>query len=451
VSVVDTVEPQPDKRTSVGVAFAAAGALGALWAWRVLRNTYFFQDEWAMLRRGTLLSPFDSAKLPANGHLWLFQDVVYRIQALWFGLDSNRFVVVVFLGTLVTLHLTLAAFARRVGMPLVPALLFGALLTYLGPAAQNYIFAVQISATLAVAAAVGSATLILGSPVTAKRSTFVAALMLLSVLLYSGIGLVSLSFGGSLVVLLWPRRRWWVLAPAFLAMASWIAFAGTGPKFPASVGDRAAFALELTARSAGALAGGGPLIGVIVLVAFAAVVASHVRAGEMQGPDRAVTIGGAITAVTLIAAISQARAGIAVFSFYENNRYYQNVAIPLTLMMLPSVVGFARRVDSRRIRAAALPIVLVAAFLSGQNEARPYEELFVGRNDTVRNGVVDTVSLIASGCPSGQPPTPDTEVFGPLSLGVTTTLIAELARRELLSPAPQRVADAALVATICAP
>ena len=451
VSGHDGVGQMHGRRTTVGVWSAAAGSLGALWAWRVLRRTYFVQDEWAMIRRGAILGPVESATKSFNGHLWLFQDASYRAQALGFGLDSNRFIVAAFLVALVTLHLTLAAFARSLGMSLAPALLLGALLTYLGPAAQNYVFAVQISPTLATAAAIGASTLVIGSPGTVRRATLVATLVLLSVLLDSAVGLLASSLAGGLVVQLWPRRRWWVLAPGGLVTMLWYAFADLGPEFPAPFGDRVTFAVELTVRSAGALVGGGPRVGLLVVIVFVAAIVAHARAGEMAGRDRAVTIAAVAATTILVGAIAQSRAGAPVFSFFENNRYLQNVAIPMALAVVPSSVGLVRRAGAGTVGAVAMSVVLVGAFLFGQDEARRYEDQFVGRSIAVRNAVVDTVSLLSTNCPSGQPPVPDVELLGPVSPGLTVSLVAVLARRGLLSPAPPGPPDGALVATICPP
>lgn len=449
---IAAVERPGERRSVVGVSFALAGGIGALWAWRVLRTTYFFQDEWAMIRRGVILGPIESSTKTFNGHIWLFQDTFYRVQALGFGLDSNRFIVVAFLGALVTLHLTLAALARQLGMPLVPALLFGALLTYLGPAAQNYVFAVQISPTLATGAAIAAATVVLGSRRSARSLTLVATLLLVSVLLDSVIGFLALSLGGGLVLQLWPRRHWWVLAPAGLVTAFWLAFLDLGPTIPSPIGERLTFALELAARSAGALVGSGPWVGVVVLTGVLAVTVAHVRAGEMKGSDRAVTIAGAVATTIFIGAIAQSRAGVEIFSFYQNNRYCQNVAIPLSVTVLPSGIGLARRMSSGNVGAAALSVAFVVAFLFGQNDARGYEKEFVDRNDLVRNSVIDTLSLISTNCPSGQPPLPDVDIVGLLSPGLRVELIAELARRGLLSPdqAP-RVPDETLLARLCPP
>ncbi|MEP6299401.1 MAG: hypothetical protein ABJ382_18915, partial [Ilumatobacter sp.] len=219
-------------RIVVAQALAAA-LLGVSWAGRRLRHTYFYFDEWSMIGRVTQLGPIDGATTSFNGHLWLFQDAIFRVQAVVFGLDSNVFVVAVFVLSLVALHLSLAALAVRVGVPVVPALMLAGLLTYLGPAAQNFVFAVQVSPTFATAAAVAVPAIVSGRQPTMRRCVIVSTLLLSSVSFDSGVGLMALALGGGSVVALWPRRRWWVLAPSGLVTASWYTFGNLGPEFDA--------------------------------------------------------------------------------------------------------------------------------------------------------------------------------------------------------------------------
>ena len=70
---------------------------GWWWAWRRLRHTYLFYDEWAMVDRVVHSAPLDGMTTGFNTHLWFLQDPIYRLQGLWFGFDDHWLVVALFL------------------------------------------------------------------------------------------------------------------------------------------------------------------------------------------------------------------------------------------------------------------------------------------------------------------------------------------------------------------
>ncbi len=437
-----------------------AALLGVLWAGRRLRHTYFYFDEWSMIGRVTQLGPIEGATTSFNGHLWLFQDGIFRVQALVFGLDSNTFIVVMFGLSLVALHLSLAALAVRIGVPLVPALMLAGLLTYLGPAAQNFVFAVQVSPTFATAAAVGATAIVLGRHPATRHCVIVSTLLLLSVLFDSGVGLLALALCGGSVVGLWPRQRWWVLAPSVLVTVFWYALGDLGPEFDATVGERIDFAARLLVRGAGAVVGGGAWAGVAVLVLLAVVLAVSARRIDRVGWS--VTLSAGIATTINIAGIAQSRAGADDFTFFENNRYLQNVAIPLTITFLPALVACAgiaadRWGDTwlvgRPVRLAVPTMLIGACFVLGLDEERGYADVFIERTQDVRLGVRDISVVVAGGCPSGQPPDLDARALGSLSPQISARLVGELVDRGLLSPGPEDIdsVDPQILAAICGP
>lgn len=435
--------------------------VGVLWVGRRLRRTYFYFDEWSMIGRVTELAPLEGATTSFNGHLWFFQDVIFRFQAKVFGLDSNLFIVILFLVALATLHLSIGMLAVRVGVPLVPAMMLAGLLTYLGPATQNFIFAIQVSPVFATAAAMGCAALVLGKRDTTTRTVLAAALLLLAVLFDSAVGLLALTLGGALLVQVWPRRRWWALVPSVLVMAWWYVFADLGPQFPASVQDRITFAVRLVMRASGALIGGGVWSGALVLFVFGVASVVAIRSRRVTAAQRAVAVAGALALLISVAGISQSRAGLPGFTFFENNRYLQNVALPLVVMFLPALVAAsgvaADRIAEWNLSArpllVAVPIVVMSgAFVLGLDEERRYADVFIERTEIVRAGVLDTATVIEQGCPSGGQPDPAARPLGSISPQISTQLVADLLARELLVAPGKSVddVDPAVLAAICA-
>jgi hypothetical protein len=454
--------PHVGQRRAVVPQVLAAALLGMVWAGRRLRHTYFYFDEWSMIGRVTQLGPVEGATASFNGHLWLFQDGIFRLQALVFGLDSNAFLVAVFVLSLVALHLALAALVARIGVPLVPALMLGGLLTYLGPAAQNFVFAVQVSPTFATAAALGATAIVLGRHPTQRHCAIVSTLLLLSVLFDSGVGLLALALGGGSVVGLWPRRRWWVLAPSALVTVLWYLVGDLGPEFDASVRERIGFAARLLVRGAGAVVGGGAWAGVAVLVVAASVTLLVVTARQLDRAGWAVLVAAGLATTINIAGIAQSRAGLDGFTFFENNRYLQNVAIPLTITFVPAFVACSRMAVDRwgdawlasRSLRLAMPAVLIGAFFAlGLEEERHYADVFIERTQEVRLGVRDIGVVVESGCPGGNSPDLAARALGSLSPQISARLVDELVDRGLLSVSAEGIesVDPQILAAICAP
>lgn len=441
----------------------AAALIGSLWAgWR-LSDTYFSLDEWSMIEQVTRLGKVEGATTSFGGDLRFFQDLIFRIQAVWFGLDSNTFLVVLFLASLVALHLAVAWLAVRVGLALGPALALGGLLTYLGPAAQSFLVVLQLSPTLAAAAGIAATAIVLGGAPTSARFLAVSGLLQLAALLDSGVGLSAVVIGGGVVLGVWPRQSWSAIAPAGLIIAIWYVFGDLGPEFPASVGDRAVFAARVLGRGAGALAGGAAATGFVVLAICTTAVVIAVRSGRLDRSGRSVMIAGGAATMVSVVAIARSQAGVPGFTFVENSRYLQQVALPLTITVLPAFVACAELAKRRwrplrRAAPSARHTLAIAAiglcFVAGLNEALDHAEVVVERSELVRDGVQDIGALTEAGCPSGAPPRPDARPLGTISPQVSVRLVDELVDRELLTIDPRDVTgavDPALRLSVCGP
>ena len=144
-----------------------------------MARTYYFYDEWSMVDRAVRSNMFDAATTSFNGHLWLVQDVLYRVQVAVFGVDDHAFISVLFVAALVVLHLSLAWLLHRGGVPGVASPLVAGLLVYLGAASQNFLFAVQVSPISAAACGLLATAIAIGhSP--SRRARFAVAVLLLA-------------------------------------------------------------------------------------------------------------------------------------------------------------------------------------------------------------------------------------------------------------------------------
>ncbi|MDO8362817.1 MAG: hypothetical protein Q7V88_07965 [Actinomycetota bacterium] len=453
----------PQERVSLGPAllwWCAVPALGVVWgAWH-LRRSWFVYDEWSMIERVQAMGAGDGMMASFNGHLWMLQYWLYRVQVSVFGVDRHTFICVMFVLSLLLLHLGLAALLRAAGVPRASALLLGGVLTYLGAASQNFLFAVQVSPTLSLAAVVLAAAIVLSGRRSPAWQVLVAALLLAAVGIDSGTALGGAVLGATVVLLTW--RSWQaalVVAPALLALAAWYRWGDLGPDFPATRWHRIEFAVHLGLRSAGSLVAGGEAVGAVLLVAAAAAVAVGWWRGWLPGPARTMVVAGSAAAALTIAGIAQSRAGLPGFTFENSNRYLQTGLIPIALAAAPAVAAactrFGDRISARaggragarsvgRWGSLAAPALLVVAFLLGLSPLRTYAAGFESWNVTVRHQVGVATVVVRDGCPSGTAPDPASRPIGTLSPQIPTSLLITLmARGALHAPAGVAVADLA--------
>lgn len=436
------------------VWWAIVPLLGLLWAWRRVRDTWFFYDEWSLIGRTLSVSPWTAFRQGFNGHLWLLADPVYRLQ-VHTGLDGRVLVLVAFAVALSVLHVTLALVLRRADTPLPVALLGAGMLVYMGRASQNFIFAIQFSPALAAAAGLAVAVVVVGATPSPRRSVLAAVLPVACVMIDSGIGVIMLAFAAAAVMCAWPRRSWWVLAPGLATFGAWALWGDLGPEFPASLWERCRFALRLLVHSAGAVMGGGVTMGVVVLVGLVAQLAWLVRHGAFVGAVRAVSVAGLAAAAVAVAGIAQSRAGLPGFDFVNFNRYLQNVGLPLGLALLTVTWSVVRRAwepaGALRTATAVMSAVCVLGFLAGVPAERRYAPVFIGWNSAVEAGVADAVAIIDLGCPEGRALDPAAAPLGSLSPQITMQLLYELRLRGHLAPQVDRVPSTAVVDAVCVP
>lgn len=454
----DDTTVQDRRRVDRGHAalWIVAGASGLWWSGRRVAHTYFHYDEWSMLARGIKFDPIHGATRSYNGHLYLFQDLVYRTQATFFGLDHNRFVAAVFLASLLALHFALAWLAIRLGMSPLLALATGGLITYLGAASETFIFPFQLSPTFAAAVAITATAVAIDHDPSRRRAVVVGSLLVLSVLFDSGMSVLGLALGGGIVVSTWPRRFWWTLVPSVVIVVSWALVADLGQSYPGTLADRAGFMLRLILRSAGALVGGGAWAGAAVLVAGGAAVTVAVHARLLSATARAVSFSGLAATLLTAASIAQSRATIAGFTFFNFNRYLQNVGLPLAVTFIPALVSVAgaatRRWPQRQTALHAIGVIMVAlAFAAALDDERSYATAFVGWNETVERDVKQTVSLITFGCPPGTRLDPNSIPAGDISPQLSTSLLIDLVERDLLTSGQRSEYDPAVTNAVCAP
>lgn len=452
----NTGEPlgRPELTGRTAALWVIVSAAGVLWSARRVRNTYFHFDEWSMLGRVTSFGPIEGATTSFNGHLYLFQDLVYRTQATAFGLENNHFVRFVFLVSLVALHLSLAWLILRLGASSTLAVLIAALLTYMGAASETFLFPFQLSPTFAAAAAIAGTAAVIDAEPTVRRSFLVGALMLLSVLFDSGMSTLALALCGGVVVQQWPRRFWWTVAPSAATAVGWFLVADLGPSFPGSVGDRGVFVARLVVRSAGALVGGGAWAGAVALAGFSAALAAAVRSRALSRSARAVTIAGFVATVLTAVSIAQSRAAIPGFTFFNFNRYIQNVGLPLLITFLPSLIAVGRQTldrwpERRTVLHVAATLAVALAFASSLDEEREYGTVFVGWNQRVEAIVDATASLAVNGCPAGTRLDPASRPAASLSPQITAALVVEFVERDLIVADPDVDPSADVVAIVC--
>lgn len=431
-------------------AWVLIPCLGAVWAVVGLRHTWFFYDEWSMIHRVTHLSAADGAFASFNGHLWVLQYFIYWSQVSWFGVDSHQFVAMSFVASLVLMHLAIAAVLRAAEVPLSVSLLGAGLVTYLGVASQNTLFAVQLSPTLTTALCFGSAAVALARPPTPWSMTTIGAWLLMAVGVDSGMALPGIVFATIVIAGVWRSRHVLVIVPALLALGAWFVAGDLGPSFPSSISTRLSFLMHLLLRSLGGVIGGTESSGTMLAVAAVVIVGIGWRRGVLAGTERTLLLAGTSTAFLTAVAIAQARAGVVGDNFTDFNRYLQNVAVPLFVGLVPAVAVTLRSVSGRRAFLSWVPSALiVAAFVAGLGPRRTYASTFVGWNVAVRQSALSATTIIRDGCPPGLRLDPASAPAGDLSPQMTTRLLVELMNRGAMTAPAAWDVDPEVLGRMC--
>ena len=367
-------------------------AAGSLWAALALRRSYFFYDEWSMIDRVMHLSAGEGTFASFNGHLWMLQYWLYRTQVSWFGVDDHIFVSVVFVVSLLALHLAITWVLRAAGTPLVTSLLVGGLLTYLGVASQNFIFAVQTSSTLAMAVCLAAAAIVLTRPPSIPSATAAAILLVLAVGLDSGMALTGLVFATVVVVRTW-RSRWALVAlPSILAIIWWYLAGDLGPHFPATFGEKASFALHLGLTSIGGLVGQGEIAGAIIAVLSGGAITVGLRRRWITGATATVLLAGTVAAAVVTAGLARSRG-------CGGNGLRQLQPIPAERRSAGDHRGRARR--GRRLPRGIEVLVMVDSETSGRAHRTDSRRDRLHARRCTDAVVFGRLSLLEPGCASG--------------------------------------------------
>lgn len=426
---------------------------GVGWAAWNLRGGYFFYDDWAMIDRVLHTTPVEGMTTGYNGHLWMLQDWIYRIQVFWFGVDDNTFIRGVFLCSLLLLHLSLATLLRTSGLSRASSMMLGGLLTYLGAGAENFMWPVQSSATLSVAAGVAAAAVALRRPEPAPAHIVAVGLLsLLSVGLDSAMALMAVTLASVVTLLAWRGGRGsgrLAVVPAVFALGLWILLADRGPSSPADAQTRAAFFVRLVLHASGGLFGLGQKAGAIVLILSIALIAIGIRKRYLDRRHHIMLAAGTAAALVVAAALTLARAGIVGLDFTYGSRYLHNIIIPLTLAAAPALAATCRRITPTRAPALIGHALILTAFLLGLVPKQGFASTFQRYNLETRDGIRTAAIVIRQGCPSGVPPDAASTPLDFIGPQVSTQLIRELLDRGLLEAPPPDRRDPAIVTRMC--
>lgn len=188
------------------------------------RGTTLTFDEWvwALHRRGGSLGTFLS---PHNGHFSLVPIVIYKILFATAGLsDYGPYRAMVIAGHLACVLLVFVYAKRRV--PPAIAVALAALLLFLGPAWQNFLWPFQIAWLISIGAGVGA---LLALDRHDRRGDIAACALVACSLASSGIGL-AVAIGVTVDILARRdrrRRAWIVYGPLAVYAVWWVTYQNT--------------------------------------------------------------------------------------------------------------------------------------------------------------------------------------------------------------------------------
>ena len=328
---------RPDRFDAV-VAIAAGVGLAVL-VWLGLGLT-FFADEWTIISDRTV-TPEDLVR-PFNEHWLAVTIVVYRAMLGLVGMGSY----VPYLALLAILHVTVAllvyTLVRRRTLPWV-AVGITLIVLFFGSGFENLFWGAQIGFVGATAMGLGALLLLDDVPTLPGPGRAAAATGLLIVaVMTSGYGLFMLGLVG-LDVLLDPRRRKWVvplLIPAALYGAWYVTLgrstiATFGNPFTAeTLSALPRFVVDGMATAFGSAAGGGALMGwvlILALVAWVVYLAVHRR----SIPRRAIACLLAIAAEYTIVGFVRTQLEVDA-SLYTRYAYLSGI---LALIAAASLIG----------------------------------------------------------------------------------------------------------------
>jgi hypothetical protein len=419
-------------------------------------HTYFFYDEWSMIGRVALeRTGLHPAFASFNGHLWVLNYVVYLVQVRMFGIENHFVVYAVFCSSLLALHLSLAAVLRALELPSLVAILGAGLVVYFGPGAQTMVFEIELGPNFATALSFTAALIVLRAA-PSRRSVLGASVALVAAMgCDSGLATVGLFFVAVLIVGRWRSRLGLAtLVPPALVGIAWLATgARSGPQKAAGLRQQLDFAIKLVLRGVGGLAGSGELVGAMVLGAAAVALVVALRQHALHGAPLLAFAAGTATVVAASVWLARSRAGIVGNDLTDYNRYIQLVGMYALIALLPSLYRCLAPRKGRFERAAPVTasVLLLAALLSNTTSLFDYRNTFEQWNSRTRGLVVQSDTVLGSGCGRGRTPNPDARPLGTLDPQITVGLLETLRQRGWVDLPSARRVEAFIRDAICPP
>ncbi len=363
------------------IVVAAGIVLVAILVW-FTRTYYWYFDEWTFI----LTSPDWSLRTyfePHNEHPAMFLRLTYAVLLNTVGMRTYvPYMAVLLLAHLANVLLLFEVVRRRAGegIALAGALIF----LVLGAGWEDLLWAFQVGWLASIA--VGLAALI---ALDSRRSALTAALVTVS-LAFSGTGLVFV-VAAAVQLLLTPERRrelWWFAAPA-AALAAWYVAFGRFGGHPNPQPTAANLLLEPLytvwglSQSVAGLIGVSGWIGVVLLVAAAAVLAWRWR---VRGLDAfTVGIAGGLVSFFLVAGATRAQLG---WQQSGASRYVYVAALLWIVLLADAARDLPWRGTWR-------PALVACAFLAAFNSAVLLVEYTAAKTAQMQRAEADLQALAA--------------------------------------------------------
>ncbi len=373
---------------------AVVAALAILWLGRGLT---FFSDEWAFIERRSL-ADIGGWFEPHNEHWSTLPVIAYRSLVETVGLGSY----LPYQLALVALHvlvcwLVFRLVRRRAGA--TAALIAATLVLFFGAGFENLYWGFQTGFVGAMAAGLGAFDVLDGAP-TGRRAAAVAGLLLVA-LATAGVGLFFVVGVAVEMLLRAEWRRWWLVLVLPVGLyGAWYALVGQSgigahrdPFAWSSVIRIPEFVLGGLGDAAGAIAGVGPALGLVVAGIIAGAVGWLAVRRQPIAPR---FLAAGATIVVAYALIALTRAGVTINQAHYT-RYTYITAIVL-LIGLAALIGPrlpTLRSVSPRARLAAVAIaavVLELAFIWNVRLLIDGRQIFVERAALTRALVAAAIS-----------------------------------------------------------
>jgi hypothetical protein len=314
----------------------------------------FFADEWAVIEGRSLGDPA-TWFAPHNEHWATLQILAYRLLVEGVGLASYVPYQVLLIATHVLVASLVYLLIKRTAGA-VPAVGAATLVLFLGSGFENLFWAFQIGFAGALACGLAAVLTFDAHPLPAKRALSGSLLLLASMALQGGPGLV-LTLVVGVELMLDPQRRRWIgaLAIPIAAYAAWYLIIGRTAieahqgVFSLGTPDKVAIVIATGwVTTAGSLIGVGPTIGVVALAgAVAGLAAWWLHQRRVAIAPRLVASIGGITALYGLIGLARAWVGPDVAQYTR----YTYISAVLLIVGVAAQVGPARP-DSRGLRLA---------------------------------------------------------------------------------------------------